>query len=483
MENKTVNLKRITLQNVAKSTFLQLPSFLLNGEFKKLDNNARVLYSLLSSRHRLSIKNGLVNDKDEVYFFMKREQMQELIGVSENTVTKAIKLLKEYGLLEEIRRGQGKTNMMFLLEPDFIYPDEIFSDDDSDVDETGEIPVDTNKKITDMAGMNVANQEPQNIRFKNLNIFDSEFSEPQNMRVKSRNISGLRNVNSTAPEPENLRLLSNSLLSNNLLNHTDFNNPFSPDLLAAGTTDEQKKQACDSNNNNDDKNDNKKIIYSFSHMLQARIDEWLEYKKEKKQQYGKIGLKKALEIIGRMATEHGEKSVAEIMDYSMSCNYATIAWDRIKKQPREQVIDNAYDCNDPDDDNNRTFKILWSKVKRKEGEENARQAFLKAVESGVPVEKISCQLEAYNKHVDANKFEFRHIKTGGNWFAERCWENEYDMQTGAKKPKTPFHNFSERDYDWAELEAIEKEYLAKKHGFEITEREREAMERKRKDAS
>ena len=51
---------RYTRQSIITNTFYQMPRFLMAGEFfgDKMSNNARVLYTLLLNRHRLSVKNG-----------------------------------------------------------------------------------------------------------------------------------------------------------------------------------------------------------------------------------------------------------------------------------------------------------------------------------------------------------------------------------------------------------------------------------------
>lgn len=110
------NRQRITVDEVYKSQFYQMPKFLFQGEFESLSNDARVLYSLLKERHELSIKNKWVNNDGEVYLIMSREEMCSILGVSLKTVIKAVNQLLKFQLLEEERRGQGKPNLLFLLE-------------------------------------------------------------------------------------------------------------------------------------------------------------------------------------------------------------------------------------------------------------------------------------------------------------------------------------------------------------------------------
>lgn len=107
--------KRYTIDDITNNTFYQMPKFLFQNDFKKLSNDARVLYALLKDRHDLSIKNQWINDAGEVYLIYSRENMILDLGISQPTLRKAINQLKKYNLLEEERQGQGKANLIYLL--------------------------------------------------------------------------------------------------------------------------------------------------------------------------------------------------------------------------------------------------------------------------------------------------------------------------------------------------------------------------------
>lgn len=106
---------RYTTADIAKGRFYQMPKFLFEGEFKQgLSNDAKVLYSLLKDRHELSIQNNWVNEENEVYLVYTRGNMQEMLGLSDKTVKKAIDQLKEFGLMEEERLGFNRPNRIYL---------------------------------------------------------------------------------------------------------------------------------------------------------------------------------------------------------------------------------------------------------------------------------------------------------------------------------------------------------------------------------
>jgi hypothetical protein len=110
------NRVKYTVEKVLTNAFYQMPKFLFTDEFANLSNDARVLYMLLKDRHELSIKNKWFNDKREVFLIMTREEMEATLNLSLPTIIKAIKDLKKVNLIEEERRGQGKPNLLYLLE-------------------------------------------------------------------------------------------------------------------------------------------------------------------------------------------------------------------------------------------------------------------------------------------------------------------------------------------------------------------------------
>ena len=110
---------RYTRQSIVTNTFYQMPRFLTAGEFGgiKMSNNARMLYTLLLDRHRISVKNGWYDDNGEVYIYFKREEMEAQVGLSKVTVLKVMQELKELFLVEEKKQGLNKPNKIYLLTP------------------------------------------------------------------------------------------------------------------------------------------------------------------------------------------------------------------------------------------------------------------------------------------------------------------------------------------------------------------------------
>ena len=119
MRNIVNNRMRYTRQTIVTNTFFQMPRFLTAGEFagNKLSNNARILFTLLLDRHRISVKNGWFDDNGEVYIYFKREEMENQIGLSKVTVLKVMQELKDAFLVEEKKQGLNKPNKIYLLSP------------------------------------------------------------------------------------------------------------------------------------------------------------------------------------------------------------------------------------------------------------------------------------------------------------------------------------------------------------------------------
>lgn len=114
---------RYTVTDVRNNRFFQMPKFLFEGEFKeKLNNDSKVLYSLLRDRHELSLMNNWVNVNNEVFLIYSREDMADMLGVSQPTLRKAIKQLKQSGLMEEERIGLNKANRIYLTAVDIESP-------------------------------------------------------------------------------------------------------------------------------------------------------------------------------------------------------------------------------------------------------------------------------------------------------------------------------------------------------------------------
>ena len=95
--------------------FFRIPKLLMTDErYKNLSSDAKILYGLLLDRMYLSIENGWIDDEDRVYIIYTNSEMQAEIGCSDKTATNASKALKDIGLIDVKRRGQGKPSIIYV---------------------------------------------------------------------------------------------------------------------------------------------------------------------------------------------------------------------------------------------------------------------------------------------------------------------------------------------------------------------------------
>ena len=175
------NRIRYTTGEVSRNIFYQMPKFLFDGEFKDLGNDARVLYSLLRDRHDLSLKNGWVNENNEVYLIFTRENMCEILGLTDKTVTKIVNDLKEFALIEEQRLGQGRPNRIYLLNP--------------------EIPINTRtRKISESLVGNFPSHNSENFPPNDTDSRETNLNDTESNQIKSNRFASEENSKNKTDE-------------------------------------------------------------------------------------------------------------------------------------------------------------------------------------------------------------------------------------------------------------------------------------------
>lgn len=74
--------------------------------------------------------------------------------------------------------------------------------------------------------------------------------------------------------------------------------------------------------------------YLLSAELQAKIEEWIAYKTERKEPYKEQGMKSLLRRIENNAQQYGEQAVCELIDECMASNWKGIIFDRLKNRQK-----------------------------------------------------------------------------------------------------------------------------------------------------
>lgn len=99
-------------------SFYRVPRLLIkDNRFKGLSSDAKLLYGLMLDRMSLSMKNSWLDDKNRAYIIYTIDNIMEDLGCGKD---KAIKVLAELdtnkgiGLVERIRRGLGKPDIIYV---------------------------------------------------------------------------------------------------------------------------------------------------------------------------------------------------------------------------------------------------------------------------------------------------------------------------------------------------------------------------------
>lgn len=96
--------------------YYQIPMELFfNRKYKdKLNSDSKILYGFLLNRLTLSAKNNWVDKDGNIFLIFTRKEVQELLGLSDKTVTKAFKQLNECKLIYEKKQGANKPNLIYV---------------------------------------------------------------------------------------------------------------------------------------------------------------------------------------------------------------------------------------------------------------------------------------------------------------------------------------------------------------------------------
>ncbi|HET8316030.1 TPA: conserved phage C-terminal domain-containing protein [Streptococcus pneumoniae] len=105
---------------IEKFQYFQLPKWLFKEPYKKLSNNAKIMYALLYNRLDLSLESKWHDRNGKVFMYFTTAEFCEELGCSEKTVTKIKKELVTSGLLKEERQGLTKPNRLYILGPKIV---------------------------------------------------------------------------------------------------------------------------------------------------------------------------------------------------------------------------------------------------------------------------------------------------------------------------------------------------------------------------
>jgi len=104
------DMNLIKANEIIQYQFYAIPKALFTEEkYINLSTEAKIIYSFLLDRLGLSQRNYWYDEENNVYLIFKRKDISELLNISEKTIIKAVKELKNVDLLYEKRQGLRKT--------------------------------------------------------------------------------------------------------------------------------------------------------------------------------------------------------------------------------------------------------------------------------------------------------------------------------------------------------------------------------------
>lgn len=157
-------MNAIKSSEIIKYQFYSMPKELFADKYKDLSLEAKMIYTLFIDRLELSKKNNWVNENGEVYLIFKRNDIGDILNITDKTVTKAIKELKDIKLVFESRRGLGKPNLIYIGKLNL------------ENQETENLHLITGKKSEIESRENTTN-ESEKLQTSNTNINNTNFNE------------------------------------------------------------------------------------------------------------------------------------------------------------------------------------------------------------------------------------------------------------------------------------------------------------------
>lgn len=117
-------MKRISARQVQSSErFYRIPKIFVESPlYKPMSTDAKFTYAILKDRFELSLRNNWIDKNGDVYLIYTITELQEILGYGNKKVIKLKKELQEYGLLEEVRQGLNKPNLLYLGNIDYQAP-------------------------------------------------------------------------------------------------------------------------------------------------------------------------------------------------------------------------------------------------------------------------------------------------------------------------------------------------------------------------
>lgn len=96
--------------------FLRIPKvFFEDPDYEKLGSDEKILYGFLHEQVDLSRKKGWIDEDGHIYVMRSLESIQQILhNCSPDKARATVKNLMDFGLIEKVRRGQGKPDLIYV---------------------------------------------------------------------------------------------------------------------------------------------------------------------------------------------------------------------------------------------------------------------------------------------------------------------------------------------------------------------------------
>ena len=90
--------------------YCKFPNALIKDKkYKKLSNDAKLLYTLMFARCEMSLKNNWYDEDNKAYIYFTISEMSELLGISKPTAVNVFRQLKAANLVT-VGKREGKNS-------------------------------------------------------------------------------------------------------------------------------------------------------------------------------------------------------------------------------------------------------------------------------------------------------------------------------------------------------------------------------------
>ena len=187
-----------TIYEEVKEQYYKIPKAFMLEESKYFEMSpmAKLIYSILSDRNSVSIKNKWVDEEKRVYFVYKQEELCKILGIKHTaTARKYLKELETYELLERVRQGLNKPDRLYLLHPE-VTEEEIYKILNNE--ETQEKEEENSDKTSKINGQ-IKNDYQENQKIATGQI-KNDYQENQNLSSSNINNNNTNDINNNKKE-------------------------------------------------------------------------------------------------------------------------------------------------------------------------------------------------------------------------------------------------------------------------------------------